>query len=148
MSEAAHGGRPPKRVKMDHTNSQTAATPSTTKATREKSQISAQKPREPNQPRGKSKYRQQATINASGILNDDVGIFVTSDKGQEKRCLQEMADLLGEVVQPRHRKETKRLTSNSSLKKIQVHDVQKKVKTPDRRRQKRKWTLKWKFQRS
>jgi hypothetical protein len=41
--------------------------------------------------------RRQPVFSASGLHSDDVGIFVTSDKGQEKRCLQELSDLLSEV---------------------------------------------------
>jgi hypothetical protein len=35
---------------------------------------------------------------ASGINNDDAGIFVTCDKGQENKCLREMDDILSEVL--------------------------------------------------
>ncbi|KAK5446422.1 hypothetical protein LTS15_009761 [Exophiala xenobiotica] len=38
------------------------------------------------------------TISVSGIHSGDVGIFVTCDKGQEKRCLQEISDILGEYI--------------------------------------------------
>ena len=37
------------------------------------------------------------SISASGINNDDAGIFVTCDKGQEGKCLREMNDLLSQV---------------------------------------------------
>ncbi|KAK5223431.1 hypothetical protein LTR47_010163 [Exophiala xenobiotica] len=38
------------------------------------------------------------TISVSGIHSGDVGIFVTCDKGQEKRCLQEMSNILGDYI--------------------------------------------------
>ena len=46
---------------------------------------------------GEYMSRRTKTISASGIHSGDVGIFVTCDKGQEKRCLQEISDILGEV---------------------------------------------------
>ena len=36
-------------------------------------------------------------VSASGIHNDEAGIFVTCDKGQESKCLREMDDILSEV---------------------------------------------------
>jgi hypothetical protein len=48
--------------------------------------------------KGKMGYRKfSAAISSSGIHNDDVGIFVSSDMGQEKKCLRELEDLLGQV---------------------------------------------------
>jgi hypothetical protein len=38
------------------------------------------------------------SLGASGINNDDAGIFVTCDKGQENKCLREMDDILSEVL--------------------------------------------------
>ena len=38
----------------------------------------------------------QLRVSASGIHNDDAGIFVTCDKGQEANCLREMDDLLSQ----------------------------------------------------
>jgi hypothetical protein len=46
---------------------------------------------------GSYRRGQIKTISVSGIHSGDVGIFVTCDKGQEKRCLQEISDILGEV---------------------------------------------------
>ncbi|KIW89374.1 uncharacterized protein Z519_10228 [Cladophialophora bantiana CBS 173.52] len=77
MNPAESTNRPPKRVKTDHTQSPLGTTPRKGNAS-------------------KSKYR-SAAISASGIHSGDVGIFVTSDKGQERRCLQELSDLLEEV---------------------------------------------------
>ncbi|OAL30376.1 hypothetical protein AYO22_01574 [Fonsecaea multimorphosa] len=45
----------------------------------------------------RAKSRQPVAISASGIHSDDVGIFVTCDKGQERKCLQELSDLLDEL---------------------------------------------------
>ena len=109
MSLPEPEGRPSKRVKMDNAKSEGAARPE--KARHGKSQDS-------NQPHGKSKYRSQATFSASGIHNDDIGIFVTSDKGQEKKCLQELSDLLGEVLVTASSVKAIGLTFDSSLMKI------------------------------
>ncbi|KIW11516.1 hypothetical protein PV08_10817 [Exophiala spinifera] len=38
-------------------------------------------------------------ISASGIHSGDHGIFVTCDKGQERKCLQEISDILGEYIE-------------------------------------------------
>ncbi|EXJ60248.1 hypothetical protein A1O7_04400 [Cladophialophora yegresii CBS 114405] len=64
-----------------------------------KDQWAAQKAQSPNHPRSRPNYRQRATISASGIHSGDVGILVTSDKGQEKKCLQELSDLLAEFFE-------------------------------------------------
>ncbi|KAJ9603561.1 hypothetical protein H2200_011747 [Cladophialophora chaetospira] len=88
--------RPLKRIKMDNNNSNTSGGPASQKAKQRKNKYRAQKARDPNQSRSKPGHRQQPMFSASGIHNDDVGIFVTSDKGQEKKCLQELSDLLGE----------------------------------------------------
>ena len=45
----------------------------------------------------KAKSNGEIVISASGIHNDDKGIFVTCDKGQENKCLREMNDLLSQV---------------------------------------------------
>jgi hypothetical protein len=39
----------------------------------------------------------EVSISASGIHNNDSGIFVTCDMGQESNCLREMNDLLSQV---------------------------------------------------
>lgn len=39
----------------------------------------------------------EVSISASGIHNNDRGIFVTCDMGQEGNCLREMNDLLSQV---------------------------------------------------
>jgi hypothetical protein len=80
---------------MDKEN--TAEAPVPQKPNHGKNQWAAQKAQNSKQSRGSPHYRQRATISASGIHNDDVGILVTCDKGQEKKCLQELSDLLGEV---------------------------------------------------
>ncbi|KAK5061192.1 hypothetical protein LTR84_007734 [Exophiala bonariae] len=78
--------RPAKRLKMDQNN-----TSDTKQPHQNKGKYRPQSGRD-----GKGKNRQALVISASGIHNNDVGIFVTSDKGQEKKCLQELVDLLGE----------------------------------------------------
>jgi hypothetical protein len=45
----------------------------------------------------KASFRGRLTASASGIHNDDAGIFVTCDKGLEAKCLREMDDILSEV---------------------------------------------------
>lgn len=45
----------------------------------------------------KTTTRRSVNVSASGIHNDDAGIFVTCDKGQESKCLREMDDILSEV---------------------------------------------------
>lgn len=44
----------------------------------------------------KTTTRRSVNVSASGIHNDDAGIFVTCDKGQESKCLREMDDILSE----------------------------------------------------
>lgn len=51
---------------------------------------------------------------ASGIHNDDAGIFVTCDKGQEVKCLREMDDILSEVPLFNHQFEVRRTECSAS----------------------------------
>ncbi|KIW68972.1 hypothetical protein PV04_04880 [Phialophora macrospora] len=94
MNSPGADARPSKRAKMANEN--TAEAPYREKSKQGKHQWAAQKAQNLNPSRGSPHYRQRATISASGIHNDDVGILVTCDKGQEKKCLQELSDLLGE----------------------------------------------------
>ncbi|KAG9773243.1 hypothetical protein KCU88_g5867, partial [Aureobasidium melanogenum] len=68
------------------------------RSSKKKSKYRAQAAKDPSFLQGKSNKRQTAQISASGIHNDDVGIFVSSDKGQERKCLQEISDILNEYV--------------------------------------------------
>ncbi|KAL2430275.1 hypothetical protein ABEF95_003295 [Exophiala dermatitidis] len=68
------------------------------RSSKKKSKYRAQAAKDPSFLQGKSNKRQTAQISASGIHNDDVGIFVSSDKGQERKCLQEISDVLNEYV--------------------------------------------------
>ncbi|KAF7507300.1 hypothetical protein GJ744_010734 [Endocarpon pusillum] len=60
------------------------------------------KPRQQTQsPRWKAQKAssgKRLMTSASGIHNDDAGIFVTCDKGQEVKCLREMDDILSEYI--------------------------------------------------
>ncbi|KAJ9637994.1 hypothetical protein H2204_004584 [Knufia peltigerae] len=53
-------------------------------------------------PQGRDKGRgngdRAIAISASGIHSGDRGIFVTCDKGQEKKCLREISDILSEHI--------------------------------------------------
>jgi tRNA acetyltransferase TAN1 len=84
--------RPSKRAKTIHNNSDTRKQNNKSKAKYRGSQ-----PRNSHLSDSNGNARKQPTFSASGIHSDDVGIFVTSDKGQEKKCLQELSDLLREV---------------------------------------------------
>ncbi|ETI24924.1 hypothetical protein G647_04294 [Cladophialophora carrionii CBS 160.54] len=94
MNSPGAEGRPSKRAKTD--NETTTEGPAPPKSKPGKHQSAAQKAQSSNQSRGRPTNRQRATISASGIHNGDVGILVTSDKGQEKKCLQELSDFLAE----------------------------------------------------
>jgi len=48
----------------------------------------------------RAKLNGEVVISASGIHNDDKGIFVTYAMGQENKCLREMNDLLSQVCLP------------------------------------------------
>lgn len=48
----------------------------------------------------RAKLNGEVVISASGIHNDDKGIFVTCAMGQENKCLREMNDLLSQVCLP------------------------------------------------
>ncbi|KIW27995.1 uncharacterized protein PV07_07687 [Cladophialophora immunda] len=82
--------RSPKRLKMDH--AQSSSDPRPRKGNAGKPKYRAQKTEN-----SRANSRRPAVISASGIHSDDVGIFVTCDKGQEKKCLQELSDLLEEL---------------------------------------------------
>ncbi|KIW75274.1 hypothetical protein Z517_12048 [Fonsecaea pedrosoi CBS 271.37] len=75
---------------MDNTQSQSDSKP-------RKDNIGNSKYRTSKPQDSRAKSRRLAAISASGIHSDDVGIFVTCDKGQEKKCLQELSDLLDEL---------------------------------------------------
>ena len=47
----------------------------------------------------KPQTKGKASISSSGIHNDDVGVFVTCSKGQEKRCLDELNDLFMQYLE-------------------------------------------------
>ncbi|EXJ94606.1 hypothetical protein A1O1_03002 [Capronia coronata CBS 617.96] len=93
MSPEGSAGRPSKRLKMGEGIHATFQ-----KASKNKSKYRAQSARDPSQTQGKSGNRQITQVSASGIHSDDVGIFVTCDKGQERKCLEELSDLLGEYI--------------------------------------------------
>ncbi|OAP65397.1 hypothetical protein AYL99_01369 [Fonsecaea erecta] len=76
---------------MDH--AQSPSDPKPGKDNNGKTKYRVQKPQD-----SRAKSRRPATISASGIHSDDVGIFVTCDKGQERKCLQELSDLLDELL--------------------------------------------------
>ncbi|EHY58652.1 hypothetical protein HRR83_007375 [Exophiala dermatitidis] len=86
-----------KRAKMDQGNRGVGEQLSS-RSSKKKSKYRAQAAKDPSFLQGKSNKRQTAQISASGIHNDDVGIFVSSDKGQERKCLQEISDVLNEYV--------------------------------------------------
>lgn len=44
-------------------------------------------------------WRKGANTSSSGIQADDVGLFVTCDKGQERKCLAEVHDLLSQYIE-------------------------------------------------
>ncbi|RVX75195.1 hypothetical protein B0A52_00547 [Exophiala mesophila] len=47
---------------------------------------------------GKKRGRPYVIFSASGIHSNDVGIMVTSDKGKERQCAQDLIDLLNEHI--------------------------------------------------
>ncbi|KAI1625547.1 hypothetical protein EDD37DRAFT_308228 [Exophiala viscosa] len=97
MSSADATERSAKRLKMSHENSANGDSSNRNK-NKNKGKYLTHKARHSTQPNGRPTNRIGPAISASGIHSGDVGIFVTSDKGQERKCIQELSDILSEYI--------------------------------------------------
>jgi len=97
MDSADSAERSSKRVKMDR-GPRPDMVNGTRPKTTNKGKYLTRQAQGSSHNNGKYMSRRAKTISASGIHSGDVGIFVTCDKGQEKRCLQEISDILGEYI--------------------------------------------------
>ncbi|KIV82124.1 hypothetical protein PV11_04254 [Exophiala sideris] len=97
MSSADATERSAKRIKMNHENSANENSSGRNK-NKNKGKYLTHKARHSTRPNGKPTNRLGPAISTSGIHSGDVGIFVTSDKGQERKCIQELADILSEYI--------------------------------------------------
>ncbi|KAK4940202.1 hypothetical protein LTR10_019631 [Elasticomyces elasticus] len=100
MSSADATERSAKRIKMNHENSAASSNENSSgrNKNKNKGKYLTHKARHSTQPNGKPTNRLGPAISTSGIHSGDIGIFVTSDKGQERKCIQELADILSEYI--------------------------------------------------
>ncbi|EXJ88936.1 hypothetical protein A1O3_02000 [Capronia epimyces CBS 606.96] len=94
------------------------------RTSKSKASYRKQRPRDPSLSQGKPKARHITPVSASGIHNGDVGIFVTCDKGQEKKCLLELGDLLGEYIPDEQQPEQQGNGNGGSSEVDQDNDIE------------------------